>query len=93
MPKGRLISEPMTPDHPLWDTFCGRLDGPEGCNIREVRGPKKLTWRCDRKRYTSAILSTIPGINVRKSFAYFARHGGDCDCEILFNVVMKFGPS
>ncbi len=76
----------MTPDHPKWDEFCARLEGPNGCNFRSEEG--KDVWNCaggNNRDYAKAILKNMK-MNVKKSFEYFDNHGGYCDCEILFNV-------
>jgi hypothetical protein len=77
----------MTPRHPLWKKFAERLDGPEGCNFKDING--KFTWSCKGgmdKSKAKAILESMADIDVEKSLAYFDEHGGHCDCEILFNV-------
>lgn len=81
----------MTPQHPQWETFCNRLAGPEGCNFheKEPNNPKSVCWRCnggDDKSYATAILKSMPGIDVAASLQYFDDNGGYCDCEILFNL-------
>lgn len=100
----------MTPQHPRWEEFCVRLEGPEGCNfvtldpatdIGTLRVRERLTlavhghtaWWCSgatENRYilASAVLWAMGFTreDIQASFAYFAAHGGHCDCEILFNV-------
>ena len=79
--------ETMSPDHPLWDKFTKRLEGPEGCNFQGTG--YSATWKCGGGRDKSlaeAILKTMPDIDVADSLALFEGHGGYCDCEILFNV-------
>lgn len=78
------MSTLMTPEHPLWEDFIERLSGPEGCNFKD-----DLTWQCDggRSRPRAVrILLSMDDIDVEGSLAYFDRHGGYCDCEIIFNV-------
>lgn len=83
----------MTPEHPRWDEFCERLEGPEGCNfVERVPGDvSTVTWRCGGgtdKSYARQILAAMgfsPGL-VEGSLLYFEKHGGYCSCEILFNV-------
>jgi len=39
----------MTTEHPRWEEFATRLEGPEGCNFRydpPERVPKNLKWNC-----------------------------------------------
>ena len=77
----------MTPDHPRWEEFCERLEGPEGCNFRRKRDGN-TTWRCaggTDKRHARRILTSM-GMDVEESLDYFEANGGYCDCEILFNV-------
>ena len=80
----------MTPAHPLWGTFKDRLEGPEGCDFQKDRPDHPgISWKCKgghNQDFAKAILSTLPDIDVDASLAYFAEHGGHCDCEILFNV-------
>lgn len=84
MSKGQI----MKPEHFRWLEFITRLEGPEGCDFREdTRG--EFSWDCDGERErpkTRAILASMDGIDVERSLAYFAAHGGHCDCEIIFNV-------
>lgn len=35
----------MTVEHPRWEEFCDRLDGPEGCNFRED-SDGRMRWDC-----------------------------------------------
>ena len=77
----------MNPKHELWNVFLNRLKGPEGCNYKDEDG--SLIWECKggtNKDFATAILKTIPGIDVEGSLAFFEENGGHCDCEILFNV-------
>lgn len=74
----------MTPEHSNWDDFVERLEGPEGCDF-EGGGN---TWKCrggTDKTFATAILTDM-GMDVEASLKYFEKHGGYCDCEILFNV-------
>jgi len=85
-----MPSDVMTVDHPRWNEFCVRLEGPEGCNFVEEKpgDPKSITWKCSSKpdfELATPILKSM-GMDVEKSIAYFREHGGYCDCEILFNV-------
>ena len=81
----------IKPSHPRWrDFFCG-LEGPEGCNFveNEPGNPESITHRClggKDKSKAVAIMNEMGGLNIRGSLLYFEKHGGFCDCEILFNV-------
>ena len=81
----------MTTDHPRWEEFANRLEGPEACNFRKVDG--QTTWTCkpgkEDRPFARAILKDM-GMDVGKSLAYFYKRGGICcDCEILFNVIPR----
>jgi hypothetical protein len=89
----------MTPDHPRWREFIQRLEGPEGCHFQAEYDDDgelifdSVTWECaggDDKSKATAILRTMPEIDVEASLTFFEWHGGDCDCEILFNVEMSY---
>lgn len=85
----------MTTQHPRWREFVERLEGPEGCNFRERLDDNgepianDIVWDCtgQDKGHATKILSTMEGIDIVGTLAYFEDHGGYCDCEILFNVV------
>ena len=77
----------LTQKHPLWDEFCNRLYGKDGCNFQN--DPEKgYTWKCsgNDKTYARKILESLPNIDVEATLKYFESNGGYCDCEILFNV-------
>lgn len=77
----------MSQEHPRWDEFVWRLEGPEGCNFREVKG--EVRWDCEggrNKELAIAILKDMGGIDIAESLSYFEDRGGYCDCEIIFNV-------
>lgn len=85
----------MTPDHPHWDAFLRRLEGPEGCHFQGEYDDEgnlilnSVEWECaggKDKSKAIAILKTMPDIDVSASLAFFEQHGGYCDCEIVFNV-------
>lgn len=76
----------MTPAHPKWDEFAGRLEGPEGCDFKEDG-----TWKCAggmNKPKAEAILHAMgfSAESIVASLRHFEANGGHCDCEILFNV-------
>jgi len=81
----------MTRKHKDWDNFCALLEGKEGCNFRYVGKNKKIVWSCkggEDKTYAKKILKKyFPDIDIKKTFKYFEKRGGFCDCEILFNIV------
>jgi len=80
--------EIMNPEHPRWDEFCERLEGPEGCDFKKDE-LGKVSWRCFGrydKRYAKKIMREMKGIDIAKTVEYFNQLGGHCDCEILFNV-------
>ena len=81
----------MTPEHPRWDEFCERLEGPEGCDFQqEVPGDADtITWKCAGgydKTFALAILEDMGGFDIEHTVEYLNDMGGHCDCEILFNV-------
>jgi len=79
----------LTPQHKEWEKFCELLQGPEGGDFKR-NSEGKFTWRCkgnNDKTYAQKILKKyFPYIDIEKTFEYFERHNGYCDCEILFNV-------
>jgi hypothetical protein len=89
----------MTPDHLRWEEFIQRLEGPEGCHFQGEYDDKgelildSVTWECaggDDKSKAAAILGTMPQIDLPASLTFFEKHGGVCDCEIVFNVEMSY---
>jgi len=79
----------MTINHPSWKHFVKLLEGKEGCNFRkDTKGEVK--WKCKGMHNKDLAKNTLkkhfPGIDIKKSMEYFEKHGGHCDCEILFNV-------
>lgn len=78
--------KPMTKEHPDWDDFLRRLEGPGGCNFKP-----DMTWKCNcsSKRLLATKILTDMGLGVEEieqSMDYFSHYGGHCDCEIVFNV-------
>ena len=89
----------MTPDHPRWEEFIHRLEGPEGCHFQGEYDddgkliPDSVKWECaggEDKSKAVAILRTMPEIDVTASLVFFEQHSGYCDCEIVFNVEMNY---
>jgi len=81
------MSHFLTPDHPQWDEFVIRLEGPEGCDFQQD-SYGKTTWKCCGHGGATDILTAM-GFDeqfVAGSLLFFREHGGYCDCEILFNV-------
>lgn len=82
----------MTPAHPRWREFCDYLGGPDFCafRLRDPNDPLSWTWNCDSrdkaKPFCRTILKAMGGFDIAATLAYFDRHGGHCDCEVLFNV-------
>ena len=83
----------VSPDHPAWNEFAARLEGPEGCNFVEtVPGdPRSIEWRCDHTHLATAVIlanlrERYPDISIENSIEWYRSRGGYCDCEILFNV-------
>lgn len=77
----------MTPEHPRWREFLGRLEGQEGCNFR-MEG-EECNWSCsgqDDRPYSRSLLARMGDFDVEGTLAYFSQHGGHCDCEVVFNV-------
>lgn len=77
----------MTAEHPRWEEFEERLEGPEGCNFQEDEN-EETTWQCkggtDKSKATAILIDME--MDVSTSLSYFESNGGYCDCEILFNI-------
>ena len=79
----------MTPDHPRWEEFVVRLEGPEGLDFSLGPEVNQARSRCSGgldRPYARRILTAMGGIDVKGSLTYFEEHAGYCDCEILMNV-------
>ena len=68
------MSEILTPKSNRWETFTDALD-----RSVAVKG-------CDGHRWAKLIMAEMGNIDISASLAFFQRHGGHCDCEILMNV-------
>jgi hypothetical protein len=71
----------LTTEHPRWTDFVERLQRAVetiGCNAHRGGHPHESAL---------AILATL-GVDLPSSLAFFRLHGGYCDCEILWNVVL-----
>lgn len=80
----------MTAEHERWDEFTERLAGPEGCNFRWDEDDE-MHWKCaggNDKSLAAGILLRMGDIDIPASLVYFEEHGGHCDCEIIFNVML-----
>ena len=80
----------LTVEHPSWPKFVEALEGPKGCNFRKEpndKGVERTVWTCSSKGHelSTPILESM-GFDVDETIAYFRKHGGYCDCEVLFNV-------
>lgn len=83
----------MDPQHPRWEEFLGRLQGPEGCNFRIVQGANKqrLTWDCSHFTdypLCARILANmgLSASEVLESFVFFHSWGAYCDCKVPWRV-------
>ena len=77
----------MTPDHPKWEEFYERLNGPEGCDFRP-HPTVGFTFKCkggDDRSMATNILRDM-GADVEASLDFFSENGGFCDCEVILNV-------
>ena len=88
----------MRPGHRRWFEVLHRLEGPEGCDFRRVDptpgNPSGITFNCGTgkdKSKATAILKEMGDIDIDASLRYFERHGGFCDCQVLFNVRYDIG--
>ena len=85
------MMEVMWPGNPRWREFTERLDGPEGCDFRQLDpgDPMSITCNCmgdDIPRLAIGILHKMGGVDIPRSIGFFRQYGGYCDCEILYNV-------
>lgn len=77
------------------ETFLDRLYGPEGCNFHYEgeRKAENFRWKCNSsdptKPLSRAILQAmnVPQDAVDEFLDWCDRHGGHCDCEIIWNCV------
>jgi hypothetical protein len=83
----------MTIDHPRWEEFIERLDGPEGCNFHlAVAGDTRSatwTWDCDELCPLATRMLAEMGLTpdeIEESLSCFREQGAFCDCEILSNL-------
>lgn len=69
--------------------FFKRLEGKEGCNFRKTK-KHGIVWTCgggNEKSFAKKILTAmkITGRTQEEFLELCDKHGGYCDCEILFN--------
>lgn len=68
--------EVITKESPRWPEFIYRLD------------TKLAEWDCTTNHdQAHAVFAEMGGIDSRATIEYLCKHGGHCDCEIMFNVV------
>jgi hypothetical protein len=83
----------MDHDHPRWEEFQERLQGPEGCDFKADQNGE-TTWRCGGRRDQTLATAILRDMRLTPqaivaTLAYFDANGGQCDCEVLFNVAGK----
>jgi len=81
-----MPKEILTRKSPRWGKFLSLLEGPKGCNFRQVKG--RTTWTCNNKGnrpLATKILRSMGGVNIAGTLRECKATGGYCDCEILFN--------
>ena len=92
--------EVMTPKSPRWDEFCDGLDkalglldcGGDGTQLDRKTGkviPLNPDW--PTHALTKRVLTLMRHVDVEASIDFYEQHGGCCDCEVMLNVVKKFG--
>jgi Protein of unknown function (DUF2695) len=84
----------MAPSHPKWRAFAVALAGPEGCDFHKDSCGDPVTWKCDsniKRPFCRRLLKKF-GADVDGSLEFFAKHGGYCDCEVIFNVERGVNP-
>lgn len=82
-----MENEILTPSSKRWGFFVEKLSGKDGCNF-DGDG-EDLGWKCSgtiERPLARKILTDIGDVDIKETLEYFSKHGGYCDCEILFNV-------
>jgi len=78
----------MTPAHPGWREFRYLLA--EACHFEfgDPDQPEAMTWECDctTDRATTVLAEHFTDCDIKGSVSYWERRGGQCSCEVLFNV-------
>ena len=78
----------MRPEHPRWGEFMLRLAGElyVGLDQKDIKVHLvRCSGTCD-KPISRKLLEEFGNINIDRTFRYFERHGGWCDCEVLIKV-------
>lgn len=69
--------EIMSPTNERWEEFVSRLG--------------EVAWKCNasgERPLARSILEEMENVDIEATMGYFDKHGGYCDCEILFNVAL-----
>lgn len=86
------MTEITTPQHPRWDEFYKLLNdeleafGCSGDGSQLDMDTPKPAMQTQPTHWLSRHLLTAMQCDVDASIELFKRHGGYCDCEVLFNV-------
>lgn len=64
------------------------LEGPEGCNFREVEDGG-VRWSCDGTLHKTVSWMQEYGVDIAVELPHIVLRGGHCDCEVVFNVIDK----
>jgi Protein of unknown function (DUF2695) len=80
-----------------WAEFFTKLEGQEGCNFRlqDEKDSGSVVWKCfGDHSIARGILQRMgfKGRSVANTLKHCERHGGYCDCEIIFNTAEKMFP-
>lgn len=86
MPERRRLSTIMTKVHPQWDLFVMLLDAKLDYNEDEHG---KSTWDCNCTLNGVETILQLMSMDIEKSIEYLQKHGGYCDCEVMFNVACE----
>jgi hypothetical protein len=68
----------LTPESPEWEAFVDAMFAAmkrNGCD-----------GDAGHHRHAKAVMTSMGGIDIEKTLAFFESRGGYCDCEILLNV-------
>ena len=76
----------MNFEHPKFEEFIVRLEGPGFCNFTEEHDGR-IGWDCDGTLTMTKKLLGEYSVDIVASMDFFHEHGGKCcDCEVCFNV-------
>jgi len=74
------------------NAFLEKLEGKEGCNFREENGEPR--WDCDTNKSGDRLIArrilknmNIDEDEIKLFISECNKHGGYCDCEILWNAI------